>query len=315
MNKVNTFTSTGMKLMHHPLVISGLQATGKATPISLQIAPTSKCNLNCDFCSNSKREKNEELTINQVAILLEKMANKGSRTVEWTGGGDPTMWSSLGQAMNIAHYFKYEQGLITNGLKVAEMLSWHNLARLKWMRISMNCLDYVDEVNIPSILGTLGFSYVWNSKTTEDVLARLDGHIMQYNPKYVRIVPDCQATVEEQLENNIILAKKVTEMKRLGPYFFQPKEFDSPERCWWGHFKPFILHDGYVYPCSSVVLNTTSDYTFHKKFRWCRIEDLPRMYDKQIYPFKTKHCDHCVFKQQNDLVESLVTPTGMENFI
>ena len=40
MNKLNTFTSTGSKLLNHPDLCKSLQYK-KAIPITLQIAPTS----------------------------------------------------------------------------------------------------------------------------------------------------------------------------------------------------------------------------------------------------------------------------------
>jgi len=160
----------------------------------------------------------------------------------------------------------------------------------------------------------LGFSYVWNKKTDpENVHGQLDAFVDKYNPAYVRIVPDCQATYEEQVENNRVLGEWIG---RWGsPYFYQAKHFEKPERCWWCYLKPFILHDGYVYPCSSVVLNSTSGYTFHKKFRWCHMDSLHKVYNKEAVAFQVEHCDHCVFKGQNDLIEELVYPNGMENFI
>ena len=51
-DKVNTYTSTGSKLVYHGNAIKRIVDHRLGTPISLQIAPTSRCNLNCIFCSN-----------------------------------------------------------------------------------------------------------------------------------------------------------------------------------------------------------------------------------------------------------------------
>ena len=66
----------------------------------------------------------------------------------------------------------------------------------------MNCLDYVNEIDLPEIKGVLGFSYVINEKTNADVLSRLDEHVKKYKPAYIRVVPNCRATNEEQEVNN-----------------------------------------------------------------------------------------------------------------
>ena len=312
MNKLNTFTSTGMKMINHPSAIKQFKM-GYGTPISLQVGPTSRCNLNCSFCSNVNRSKHEDLKIRELSLLLYELKQIGLKTVEWTGGGDPTCYEDINSAIDIAYGLKLEQGFITNGLLLNERLHWTSLQRLKWLRVSLNCLDYADHVELPSIRGTLGFSYVWNEKTNQKTIARIKEHVWKYNPKYVRIVPNCQSTHEEQEENNRVLGELVGKMD--APFFYQAKSFEKPNNCWWCYWKPFLLQDGYVYPCSSVVLNTSSDKSFHSKFRWVHMDKLMETYREKAHPFNPEHCDHCVFKVQNDMCEELITPGDMVNFI
>jgi MoaA/NifB/PqqE/SkfB family radical SAM enzyme len=236
----------------------------------------------------------------------------GLRTVEWTGGGEPTMYPYINESIKNAYGSGLRQGFITNGT-VLDRLTGDSLDKLSWMRISMNCLDYVDKINIPTIKGVLGFSYVWNEKTSIDVLERLFDHVKRFQPAYVRVVPNCQATDEEQEKNNRELSETIGAWGF--PYFYQAKTFARPEHCWWGYFKPFILHDGWVYPCSSIVLNQGADRKFHEKYRWIRIEKLSEVYFKEARPLPTIECDHCVFKKQNDMVGGLVDRNGMEDFI
>lgn len=314
MNKIQTYTSTGIKLLHHPHAVDRFKH-GLGTPISLQIAPTSVCNLKCKFCSNVNRQKQETLPASRIHLLIKKLDSYGLKTVEWTGGGDPTMYPPINKMIEFSHSIGLEQGFITNGVALKDNVSARALSYLKWIRISMNSLDYVNYVELPEIPEscTLGFSYVYNSETTDDVLGRLGTHVIRYRPKYVRVVPNCQCTTEQQKENNVKLSKLV---KKWGPpYFYQPKEFEKPENCYWCYFKPFVLHDGYVYPCSSVVLNSDSGRYFHKKYRWVKMEDLPSVYAKKVKSFDPSNCDHCVFTVQNDTLTWLSQTGGMENFV
>lgn len=312
MNKLDTYTSTGIKLLSHPAECSKFKM-GYGTPISIQIAPTSRCNLKCTFCSNANRKRHEDLDIKELAILLYEFRNLGAKTVEWTGGGDPTCYEHINEAIDVANHLNFEQGFITNGVLLTENMQWPTLQHLKWLRISMNCLDYIDHLEIPRISGTLGFSYVWNEKTTLTVLSRLEEHVGKYRPKYVRFVPNCQATSEEQEENNRILSGVVADLG--DPYIYQVKTFSRPKRCWWCYWKPFLLHDGWIYPCSSVVLNTTSDKTFHEKFRWVHKDNIVETFLKKMEAFDSQHCDHCVFRPQNDACEEIIEPGEMSNFI
>jgi hypothetical protein len=42
---------------------------------------------------------------------------------------------------------------------------------------------------------------------------------------------------------------------------------------------------------------------------------LPKKYDVPIIPFGTESCNHCVFKGQNDLVDNILNPTTMSDFV
>lgn len=313
MNKINTYTSTGWKLLSHPEVTKKIIDSKKGTPVSLQIAPTSKCNLSCSFCSNRNREKHEELSLSTVMNVINQLRWFGLKAIEISGGGDPTCWNSLNALVLEVSKMGIEIGLITNGIKLKEVLSPQALELLKWVRISMNCLDYVDDIELPEIKGTLGFSYVINDNTQAIIWERLKAYAEKYKPKYIRIVPNCQATEEQQIQNNIKYSQFV---KALGtPFFYQEKNFIKPKNCWWGYFKPFLLHDGWIYPCSSVVLNEDSDATFHEKYRWVHSDSLSLKYITQMQSIPNESCTHCVFNSQNNMVDSLINPSGMENFI
>ena len=312
MNPIETYTSTGKKLLYHHEVIGKFKTSGIATPVSISIAPTSKCNLKCSFCSNVNRGKHEDIADGVTAKLMKDLTVKGLKTVEWTGGGDPTLYPWINDMIGLADMLGLQQGLITNGVAIAENISQRNLDKLSWLRISMNCLDYIDSIEIPDIKGVLGFSYVMNEKTDHRVLDRLKRYTKVYEPAYVRIVPDCQTSYDDQEENNRIISSRVA--KWGPPFFYQAKYFSRPDRCWWGFFKPFVLHDNWAYRCSSVVLNDDAERQFHKKYRWVKIEDLPELYTRPAEPAKTL-CSHCVFRPQNDLVDMLHVENEMGDFI
>ena len=312
MDALNTFTSTGSKLIHHPQVVTWLRAN-RPRVLSLQAAPTSLCNLNCNFCSNANRTKGESIDFDRLIKLIDELHIWGLRTVEWTGGGDPTLYTQINEA--VAYCSKYfRQGMITNGLGFAN-LSDETLESLFWIRISMNGMDYDRQASKPpsSFKGTLSMSYVYNELTTQDTLDEIKARADAWGAQVIRVVPNCLTTDEEQDQNNKILAERVKGWGK--PWFYQPKVFGAPERCYWGYIKPFALHDGYIYPCSSVVLNEGSEGVFHSKYRWATYEAFVEKYSEVMVPFEPINCSHCVFRSQNDLVSNLINPTGMEDFV
>lgn len=312
MDKINQYTSTGIKLLHHYDVIKRLKE-GYGTPVSLQISPTSKCNLNCTFCSNTNRNKHESLKLPDIIDVISELQKKGLKAIEISGGGDPTLYGFINELIELCWLANFKIGMITNGLSLKEKVIQENLDRLTWLRISMNCLDYIEDIEIPKIKGTLGFSYVWNEKTTLSTIERLKLYVFRHNPEYVRIVPNCQATDEEQEENNRVLGETVPKLGN--PFFYQAKTFKKPNKCYWNYLKPFILHDSWCYACSSVVLNYDAERRFHEKYRWVKMEDLPKVYEKKMESFPTLNCNHCVFSAQNEIIEDILKPSGMEDFL
>jgi len=314
MDVLNTFTSTGVKIIYHTNAINRMQTEFKGTPITLQIAPESRCNLQCSFCSNAKRDKHETLELDRITDLLRKLMSKGLRCIEISGGGEPSLYECINELIEYAYNHGLKIGLISNGILLKKNITQNILDKLSWLRISMNCLDYVDSIDLPKIKGSLGFSYVMNKETNGDILFRMDKHVRKYNPVYVRVVPDCRASENEQKINNKNYDKLVSSWGI--PYFYQAKTFNKPNKCFWCYFKPFLLHDGYIYPCSSVVLNDTADRHFNNRFRWCEMENLPEKYEVGMEPFcNSKECNKCVFKTQNDIIESILNPNGMKDFI
>jgi MoaA/NifB/PqqE/SkfB family radical SAM enzyme len=207
-----------------------------------------------------------------------------------------------------------EQGLITNGIQLREKIDHNALMKLKWVRISMNSLDYVDHIDIPRMESVLGFSYVINDKTTPDIYDKLREYVDRHDAQYVRVVPNCLATDAEQELNNQVLGRKIAELGP--PFFYQTKSFKRPDECYWCYFKPFFCHDGYVYPCSSVVLNADAEGKFNTQYRMGTfVEFLENYVDSPVVPFPTNNCNHCVFASQNEILISLRKPNPMRNFV
>jgi len=312
MPDLNTYTSTGSKLIHHPKAIKRWKQ-GYATPISLQLAPTSRCNLKCSFCSNVNRDSYENLDFEDLTSLMPTWKRMGMKSVEITGGGECCLYPQINELIEFIDNLGLEIGMISNGVLLKDKIKKENLNRLKWLRISMNCLEFVDSIDIPDIKGTLGFSFVWHKDVIFNVFNKVREYAAKHDPKYVRIVTDCLASDEEQKKNSEHLSQLAT---RYGnPFMFQPKVYKTPKECWWGYFKPFLLHDGWIYPCSSVVLNTKADRSFHEKYRLVRMENLVNYYFDKASPVDTQLCNRCVFFEQNKICAEIRNPNEMVNFI
>lgn len=299
----DTFTSTGKKFMRHAAVMYKLQMSKLGTPIQLHVAPTSRCNLKCGFCSVANRDRHEELDVASVKDFTRNLAALGLRSVEITGGGEPLLYKHI---ETLIHYFSKQLclkvGLITNGTML-NLLDPSVLRSLTWIRVSMNAIDYVQQLDLPQIPNgtTLGFSYVVNADTTYNSFPKLELYVTQFRPSYVRVLNNCLVGAGELVAKNAELALKV---ERLGhPYFLQAKQKKAPVKCLLGYFKPFLYCDGYIYPCSSTVLNDDAERQFHHKYRLVKADELFELYKQPVRSLvDTNLCQGCVYTKQNELL-------------
>jgi len=307
-DKEKLYTSTQVKLLHNLDRLQEMQR-GVFRPISVQLAPTDICNLNCSFCSVKNREGNE-LTLKQCIQILTNFRILGAKTVEFTGGGDPTMYKHINEIITCAYDMGYDIGLITNGVKLNN-ISPVNLAKLTWLRISLNCLDYVEDIDIKIPVNvTLGFSYVISELFNEEKLEKIAYYYEKYNAKYVRIVPNC-LSIED-----IAKATEVVKpyLEKYPGFFFQQKKYTVPKRCWTSLIKPFVNTDGFVYTCSA---NPLIDRKFNPKFRMCAIQDIDKYWRAKPEAFNTCLCQEgkCFFAEHNNLIEQVIIPCEHGDFV
>lgn len=307
-NKEQLYTSTQTKLLHNLYNLQAMQR-GVFKPISIQLAPTDICNLNCIMCSVKEREGNE-LTLEQCIQVLSDFRALGAKTVEFTGGGDPTMYKFINEAITCAYDLGYSIGLITNGVKLSNISS-SNLAKLTWIRISLNCLDYVKDISIsiPEHV-TLGFSYVWTDLSDEAKLEKIAMYYKKYKAAYVRVVPNCLSI------DDIAKATEAVKpyLEKYPGFFFQQKKYTVPKRCFMGLIKPFVNTDGFVYHCSA---NPLIDRKFNTAFRMCAIQDITKYWRSSPEAFTTHMCQEgkCFFAEHNNLIEQVIAPCEHGDFI
>jgi len=312
MEYTNTYTSTGSKFIKKCIKDSSLLLYPR--PISLQLALTEKCNLKCSFCSVANREKKYEFGFNELIDATTAFIKQGINTIEITGGGEPLMYVNFDEYVKwlSKYYAQIRLGLITNGTMMGDY-SNTILDKFDWIRVSLNSLDYCDSVVIPKIRGTLGYSYCYGPDSSIETLERIARMARENGADYVRVVPNCCCSSEDlEVQHNEI--EPIVE--RIGqPLFYQKKQFKRPSNCYWGYYKPFLYCDGYIFPCSSTVLNDDAGKKFNEKYRiyhWTQLED---MYSKRESLVDTNMCNHCVFAGQNEIIGSLIESGKHEDFI
>jgi MoaA/NifB/PqqE/SkfB family radical SAM enzyme len=311
------YTSTTTKLLHQIDRLGEIKYHKEIRPISIQLIPTNKCSLSCGFCSVKDRNMKDEMSLEECKNILDTYKSLGAKTVEFSGGGDPTSYKYINDLINYAYWAKgYQIGMITNGLILNKSVSQKNLKCLTWLRISLNTLDYVEDffLDIPEEVD-LGFSYVVNDKTTEKTLEKVKEYYEKYNAKYVRIVPNCLSL--EDIEKSRNLVNKYIE--KYPEFFLQEKEYTVPQKCYIGYLKPYVYKVGgeiYAFPCSALALH---DRKFTKEQALYNFKGDSDFYNNKVQSLNPDEfgCKEgkCFFREHNDLVSQLLLDVKHEDFI
>lgn len=306
-DKERVFTSTGEKILYHPEMMEKFQNTGIASPIVMHIMPTSKCNLNCNFCSVKDREVHESLDLEtQIKPVVEELSKRGLKASIISGGGEPMIYKEFPQMIEYLKLKDLEIGLITNGTLLHKFPE-EFYENFSWIRISINSLENGGKVKIPKAKNPIiGFSYVTNPLTTRKTLEDIRNLALENKVNYVRVLPDCAQPFEKLEQDHLEVSKLVKELGE--PLFHQYKIPSSPNNCYLGFFHPVLYCDGNIYPCDSLVLNDHENQQFKKDFIIAKGNEVGKLYDSPVYSLvdPNKSCPNCVFERQNTLLESIL---------
>lgn len=305
-------------------MIEALRA-GYGRPQSLQVSLTNRCNLKCIFCSVAERDLKDEWLFEDLIKAIESFISVGIKTIEFSGGGEPTLYPQFNEFVTFCKQRGSLLGLITNGMRL-KYIPYDILGMFEWIRISMIGLDYYEKIELPDFPDnvTIGMNYVVGQKQYQnkriywindtDQLMKIKEYAIKYNAKFIRLVPECYSNNYEM----VILHEKWQGIcETLGPLFiFQPKKAEQAEYCWIDAVKPWLSENGYIYPCNSVSLCTSANRTFDAKWRlchWTEIEDYYRHRGSES--LDVFYCDRCYFTQNNDVIFKLLKQIEFEQFV
>ena len=311
---LNNYTSTGIKFWKHPIQMNNYKEGNPATVISTHISPTSRCNLNCKYCSVKKREPNQ-IELEVIKDYVEKLMTRGLKAVILTGGGEPMLYPHFDE---LTHWLKHDKGLsiglITNATQSKRVKIWDVFS---WIRVSINFFaDWNNQIHLPlEKIGketVVGMSYIDGEKTLENVIDALKFMQTKLKASYVRILPNCLYNFDE-LEKEHQRIGKIFEKYELEKYnfFHQYKNHGTEELriCHQAYFRPYLseVEGGTVYPCDSIVLNNEYRF-FHDKYKICKAEDILDFLDKKI-PLNfmpQTDCEGCVFHENIRILDDWV---------
>lgn len=296
---------------------------GHGTAVMLHIAPTNVCNQHCVHCCFSKRDRSLSLTYEQVVEGIRDFFALGARAVEYTGGGEPTMWPHLESTINFCTDFGIAQGMNTNAL---QLLNSKVYTQLDWCRVALNVFDsdsrsiktFSQHVELLRDFTDVTACYIVPQQIgTKNLLSVVSYAVSTGLP--TRIAPDCIQSLDgikkslEAIKRAVhdVTLNEIDENIFVSDFNVYTDEREN-DNCFMHVWKPLLYADGYVYTCPSSELAMENGRTMQEKFRVCAVEDVKATYREWDGKPKNHSCSYCKYTRQNNLL-SAVTKETMHN--
>lgn len=314
--EIYSYTSNTAKLLKHLDELKNIQ-NGKVAPIMVHSIPTHKCQLNCVHCCfKNRKDRNAQHDLDEWKEGILQFSKLGTRALEYTGGGDPTLWSYINEGTEYAKGLGYHIGIITNGVGVDKIHTWDCF---DWVRVSLNTLDYKDDLDISLLRKhdvVISFCYIWNEFSERNIKKVID--FANYHKIVCRLAPDCIKPLNEIDESVEYIRKYLTKFPENKYVFLSDFNIDTVRKnndCRIHMIKPCFYLDGWVYACPSAELAVENNKQIQHKARVCRYNDIISFYKSEdASKPRDLDCSYCKYVKQQEFLEDLLMETKFNEF-
>lgn len=169
-----------LKIFHHVDRLEQLKQGKQIIPTQLQLIISDLCNHDCNFCayrwsgytSNVLFTKDAELASfghnnpkrwiprSKVFEILDDCVEMGIPSVQFTGGGEPTVHPNFGEVYSTAQSLGLQTALVTNGARLNRFVEM--AGKSSWVRVSIDA-GYSDTYASMRNISESNFQTVWNN--------------------------------------------------------------------------------------------------------------------------------------------------------
>lgn len=112
----------------------------KISPRMAIIHPTNRCNHNCTGCeyANVHKKRSSEIEGSRLLKLINEIADLGTASILFSGGGEPTLHPSFGKVLEEAKKRRLLIGIFTNGSAINQQLAEVIAQNATFIRISVD---------------------------------------------------------------------------------------------------------------------------------------------------------------------------------
>ena len=164
---------------------------------------TNICNLNCDFCPNTKREK-KYMTLLEYEAILRKI-KPYTDNIYLHIKGEPLMHPDINEILKLSNKYNINVNITTNARLLNSKINIINSNKIRQINISLHSFNNINEIKeLLNVIDKIKDTYIslrlWNNKGNKEIIQLLETF---YNKK---IIFDGKRFT---LANNIFLDKDI----------------------------------------------------------------------------------------------------------
>jgi hypothetical protein len=299
------------KLIHHQNHLAKIEGGDAVGPIHVSVWPTNRCQLNCKYCCFGKTiRNNDELNIDDFKVAVNTLQKYELKAMEFSGGGEPILWTYFENAVDYAHSLIENLSLVTNGLAL-KTISQETLSKFDWIRVSVQSAHYAKKIAFDYIPDNVRKSMsfiVYDEKDLDEI-----GKLYQFakdNSIIVRVAPSrpCDSLWERTVEEVV---------NKYGyPLLFFKKESGAAQGCYFPWIRAAIDWRGMYLPCPSIELSPESAGKIPDNFAVCHVSNLEDWLSENRPRDMGYRCTHCnCGKEVNNFIHQLLQKVEDINFV
>lgn len=127
-----------LKLLWHRDRIDQWLSGSNPSPVMVELDLTNRCNLKCDFCTFDYIKDRSDIDTDAVLRMLYEFGTMGVKSINITGGGEPTLHKDFKQILVFARKMGMEIGLFTNGMNIDKDTAETIIDNCSWVRVSID---------------------------------------------------------------------------------------------------------------------------------------------------------------------------------
>lgn len=311
-----------VKVFLHEKLVRSIVQNGFIMPIHVQINPTNKCNMDCDWCSCSERDRDLCLSYEEIMEMMVVCMSFGCEGVTITGGGEPLLHPDIERIVSELNVARIAMGLVTNGWTVNKLQDseWD---KITWARVSLGdgrkkeieSSKYWDRLaRVSDRKVDLSFSYVLTSEPDYDLIGQMIRFANAHDITHVRLVTDIlqRGSVKTLFDVKEWLRGKGID-DRLVIYQDRTVWTKGQKNCYISLLKPVIGADGKVYPCCGAQYR---DMIPARNYSGCMggLKDIREIVGDQRM-FDGSRCEVCYYSNYNSLLGKMLLDIDHKEFV